>query len=70
MVEKYYYQLYLEIVLRGADYIFGHMNVSHIPYEKFYELFQDQVKTETFLFEDVSYFMDEELYQKNKCNLP
>ncbi|MGF7027390.1 MULTISPECIES: hypothetical protein [Sphingobacterium] len=66
MAEKYYYQLYLEIVLRGADYVFGFMNVSHIPYEKFYELFQDQVTTETFLFEDVSYFIDEELYQKNK----
>jgi len=69
MTEKYYYQLYLQIVLRGADYVFGYINVSHIPYEKFYELFQDQVTTETFLFEDVSYFIDEELYQKNKVFL-
>ncbi len=69
MAEKYYYQLYLEIVLRRADYVFGFMNVSHIPYEKFYELFQDQLTTETFLFEDVSYFIDEELYQKNKAFL-
>jgi hypothetical protein len=64
MTEKYYYQLYLQIVLRGADYVFGYINVSRIPYEKFYELFQDQVTTETFLFDDVSYFIDTELYQK------
>lgn len=69
MTEKYYYQLYLQIVSKGADVVFGYINVSHIPYEKFYELFLDQVTTETFLFEDFSYFIDKELYEKNKVFL-
>ncbi|MDR2274394.1 MAG: hypothetical protein LBF27_26035 [Sphingobacterium sp.] len=29
MAEKYYYQLYLQIVLRGADHIVSKENVQH-----------------------------------------
>jgi hypothetical protein len=65
--KKYYYQVYLEIVLKGADFVFGFINLSHIPYNKFEELFRDQVRHERFLFDDsMGYFIEPELYKKHK----
>jgi hypothetical protein len=65
--QEYYYQVHLEVVLKGANFVFGFINISHIPYSKFEELFMDQVTHETFLFDDsLSYFIEEELYNKHK----
>jgi hypothetical protein len=65
--EKFYYQVDLEIVLKGTDFVFGFINISHIPYTKFEELFRDQVTREKFLFDDsLSYFIEEDLYIKHK----
>ena len=65
--KKYYYQVYLEIVLKGAGFVFGFINISHIPYSKFEELFRDQVRHERFLFDDsMGYFIEAELYKKHK----
>ena len=65
--ENFYYQVHLEVVLKGADFVFGFINISHIPYRKFEELFMDQVVHETFLFDDsMSYFIEEELYNQHK----
>ena len=67
MEKKYYYQVHLEVVLKGADFVFGFINISHIPYSKFEELFLDQVGTERFLFDEgMSYFIEEDLYMRNK----
>jgi len=67
MDKKYYYKVHLEVVLKGADFIFGFINISHIPYSKLEELFFDQVVTEKFLFDEgMSYFIEEDLYMKNK----
>ena len=64
---KYYYQVDLEVVLKGASYVFGFINVSHIPYSKFEELFKDQVKHERFLFDDsMGYLIKEDLYNRHK----
>ncbi len=65
--ENYYYQVYLEVALRGADYVFGFINISHIPYSKFEELFKPQVTYERCLFDDsLGYMIEEELYNKHK----
>lgn len=67
MKKKYYYQVHLEVVLKGAEFIFGFINISHIPYKKFEELFMNQVRTERFLFDEgMSYFIEEDLYMRNK----
>lgn len=67
MDKKYYYKVHLEVVLKRADFIFGFINISHIPYSKLEELFFDQVVTEKFLFDEgMSYFIEEDLYMKNK----
>lgn len=63
MVKKYYYQVHLEVVLNGSDFVFGFINISHIPYEMFEELFLDQIKNERFLFDHaMSYFIEPDLY--------
>lgn len=65
--KKYYYKVYLEVVKKGADFVFGYINISNIPYSKFEELFRDQVGDERFLFDDsIGYFIEEELYLKHK----
>lgn len=65
--KKYYYQVDLEIVLKGATFVFGFINISHIPYSKLEELFKDQVKYERFLFDDtMGYFITEDLYIQHK----
>lgn len=67
MEKKYYYKVYLEVVLKGADFVFGYINISNIPYSKLEELFRDQVIEEKFLFDDsIGYFIEQELYLKNK----
>ena len=66
-MEKYYYQVYLDVVLRNEEHMFGSINISHIPYKKLEELFLDQVVAERFLFDDaMSYQISEKLYKKNK----
>ncbi|WP_158800589.1 hypothetical protein [Pedobacter sp. L105] len=65
--KKYYYQVDLTVALTTSEFVFGYINISHIPYFKFMELFKDQVVNEKFLFDDsLSYFIDEELYIKHK----
>jgi len=65
--EGYYYQVYLEIALKKADYVFGFINISHISYSKLEELFKPQVTYEKFLFDDsLGYLIEEDLYTKNK----
>jgi hypothetical protein len=64
--EKYYYQVYLEVSKKGADEVFGFINVSHIRYEDFEEVFKEQIEKESFLFEDVAYEITKEVYDKNK----
>ncbi len=65
--KRYYYQTYLEVNLKNATSVFGFINISHISYVKLEELFKNQVRNEKFLFDDsMSYFIDKELYQKNK----
>ena len=67
MEKKYYYQVVLNVALTTSDYEFGFINISDISYEKFYELFSDQVKHERFLFdESLSYTITRELYKKHK----
>ena len=68
MTDKYYYIIDLEVSLKGSKYVFGFINISHIPYSKFEELFKDQVTNEHFLFDDVhGYSIDKELYLKHKA---
>src|ERR1700744_4370394 len=63
----YYYKVDLEIVLKKSDYVFGFINISHIPYSKFDEMFKSQVTYEKFLFDDsLGYIIDEELYNQHK----
>lgn len=70
METKYYYKVYLEIVLKGEDSIFGYINISNIPYSKLEELFRDQVTDERFLFDDsIGYFIEEALYLEHKTYL-
>jgi len=67
MEKKHYYKVYLEVVLKGADFVFGFINISNIPYSKLEELFRDQVIDERFLFDDsLGYFIEQELYLKHK----
>jgi len=67
MIEKkYYYQVDLEVALPKSKYVFGFINISHIPYDKLYELFKDQITDEIFLFEKYNYFITPELYQQHK----
>lgn len=67
MEKKYYYKVYLEVVLKGSDFVFGFINISNIPYVKFKELFEEQLINERFLFDSVSgYFIEEELYLRHK----
>ncbi|WP_131537270.1 hypothetical protein [Pedobacter nototheniae] len=67
MEKNYYYKVYLEVVLKGADFVFGFINISNIPYSKLEELFRDQVIEERFLFDDsIGYFIEEKLYLEHK----
>jgi len=65
--KKYFYKVYLEVALKTSEYVFGYINISHIPYSKLEELFRDQVTYEKALFDDtMSYFIEDELYNKHK----
>lgn len=65
--DNYYYQVDLEVVLKNTDYVFGFINISHIPYSKLDELFRSQVTYERFLFDDsLGYIIDQELYNEHK----
>jgi hypothetical protein len=62
-----FYQTYLEVVLKGTDFIFGFINVSNIPYHKLEELFKSQITNERFLFDSVGgYFIGQDLYLLHK----
>jgi len=64
---KIHYLVDLEVALKNSEYVFGFINISHIPYSKLDELFRDQVNHESFLFDDsMSYFIEETLYNKHK----
>jgi len=64
-MDKYYYKVFLE--LWRENELFGMINISHIPYNKFEELFKDQIINERFLFDDVhGYFITNELYTQHK----
>jgi hypothetical protein len=63
------YQVDLEVALRASNFIFGFINVSHIPYDKLTDIFQTQMVElqHAFLFQDsAGYIIDEELYRANK----
>lgn len=65
--DNYYYKVDLEVALKKADYVFGFINISHIPYSKLYELFKSQVTNERFLFDDsLGYIIDQDLYNEHK----
>lgn len=67
MEKRYYYKAYLEVVLKGTDFVFGFINVSNIPYSKLLELFKDQFVNERFMFDSVNgYFIEQELYFEHK----
>ena len=67
METKHYYKVHLEVVLKGADFVFGFINISNIPYSKLLELFKSQLVDERFMFDSVSgYFIEEELYFEHK----
>ena len=66
-MKKNYYLVSLTVALTTSEYVFGDINISHIPYVKLEELFKDQVKNERYLFDDsMSYFITDKLYQKHK----
>ncbi|MDR6197971.1 hypothetical protein QE357_005083 [Siphonobacter sp. BAB-5404] len=46
--KKYFYQVNLEVVLKKADFVFGFINISHISYEKLFELLGNQITDERF----------------------
>lgn len=62
----YIYQVLLEIALKTSDYSFGYINISHISYEKLYQIFHEQIIDERFMFEKNNYLIDEELFVKHK----
>lgn len=65
--QRHYYKVDLEIARHKDKYVFGFINVSHIPYEKLYELFKDQITHERFLFDDsMGYMIDKDVYNKHK----
>lgn len=67
MSEKSYYKVYLEVSLKDSNYVFGFINISDIPYDKFKEIFEDQITDEKYLFEDSkAYFIEEPLYKEHK----
>ena len=67
MEKNYYYKVYLEVALKGADFVFGFINISNIPYSKLLELFKSQFVDERFMFDSVNgYFIEEELYLEHK----
>ncbi|WPQ61699.1 hypothetical protein SIO70_25390 [Chitinophaga sancti] len=67
-MSKHYYQILLEIFLKREDKVLGFVNISHIPYKKFEEIFADDItEDQRFLFDDVgSYIITEELYLKHE----
>jgi hypothetical protein len=64
--KKYYYKVDLEVARHKSKYVFGFIDISHIPYSKLYELFKDQITDERFLFEKYNYFITPELYKQHK----
>lgn len=67
-----YYQVDLEVALLTSDFIFGSINISHIPYAKLTKIFQAQILElqHRFLFQDsAGYRLNEEIYQANKSYL-
>lgn len=65
--DKLYYKVFLEVALVNSRHVFGFINISHIPYEKFQEIFSEQITDERYLFEDSkSYFIEQPLYEDFK----
>lgn len=67
MASKYYYQVHLEIALKKPNKVIGFINISHIPYEKFEEIFKDQIAKHRKVFQDATgYCISEEIYNEHK----
>ncbi|PVD54022.1 hypothetical protein DC498_01115 [Terrimonas sp.] len=65
MASKYYF-FYLEIALRNPKYkyIYAFENVSHIPIQKFIEIFKIDIKKDPRLLD--GYFLTRTAYNKHK----
>lgn len=64
---KTYYQVLLELSLIGDKYVFGFINISHVPYKKFEEILKDKITDERYLFDNnTAYLIDEKVYKKHK----
>lgn len=65
--EEHYYVVDLMVSLKTSEFVFGFINISHIPYEKLEEIFEDEITSERFLFDDIGgYIIEEKLYLKHK----
>jgi hypothetical protein len=65
--KKIHYLVEMEVALKNSPYVFGFINISHIPYSKLNELFSDQIDKERFLFDDSrGYMIEESLYNNYK----
>lgn len=65
--EKMYYKVYLDFGLTTSKYVFGFINISHVPFEKFASVFQSQIPDGESLFSNgEGYIIDEELHIQNK----
>jgi len=56
----------LEIAIPKEQLVLGFVNISHIPYSKFEEVFKDEItENQRFLFEDTGeHIIHEALYEK------
>jgi hypothetical protein len=65
--KEFYYIVELEVSLKNNDYVFGFINISHIPYSKFEEIFKDQITDERSIFDYArGYEINEKLYEEYK----
>jgi hypothetical protein len=65
--QRYFYQVDLELWSKKKERIFTFVNISHIPYIKLREIFENQITDENYLFDDVSgYRINRKLFKKHK----
>ena len=69
--KEHYFEVALDVSLTTSAYVFGSINISHIPYAKWEEVFHAQIieYKDRFLFENSSYQIDEALYQLHEAYL-
>lgn len=66
-IQKFFYQVDLELWSKENERVCTFVNISHIPYSKLQEIFQSQITNERYLFDDVSgYKIDKALFDKHK----